>query len=56
MKTHSTAIAQIPGVRSQHTLALDSSKIDFFNVPTMKTDFAAEHGEMLDLREWTMPR
>ena len=56
VKTHDHAIAQISGVRSQHTLALDSSKIDFFNVPTMKTDFAAEHGEMLDLREWTMPR
>jgi hypothetical protein len=55
VRTHDFSLAQISAVRSQHTLALDRSHIDFFNLPLMRTDFMTEHGAVLDLREWTLP-
>lgn len=55
VKTHGFSLAQISSERSQHTLALDRSNIDYFNVPLMKTDFMIQNAAVLDLREWTMP-
>ncbi len=54
-RTHDYALAQICAERSQHTLALDASHIDYFNLPAMKTDFMVDSGAVLDLREWFLP-
>ena len=51
-KTHDKAIADISVLRSQHTLASDSSNIYFYNLPDMKADFMAYDGAVLDMREW----
>jgi hypothetical protein len=55
VRTHDFSLAEISVVRAQHTLAMDRSHIDFFNLPPMRTDFMTEHGAVLDLREWTLP-
>lgn len=55
VKTHGFSVAQVAAVRSQHTLAMDRSNIDYFNIPLMKTDFMIQNAAVLDLREWTMP-
>lgn len=54
-RTHDYSVAQICAERSQHTLALDASHIDYFNLPSMKTDFMVDSGAVLDLREWFLP-
>jgi len=54
-KTHGTSIADISVIRTQHTLASDSSNIYFHNLPEMKADFMAYNGAVLDLREWDSP-
>jgi opacity protein-like surface antigen len=55
VRTHDYSVAQITAERSQHTLALDASHIDYFNLPSMKTDFMVDSGAVLDLREWLLP-
>jgi hypothetical protein len=55
VRTHDFSVAQIVAERSQHTLALDGSHIDFYNLPKMKADFMVDSGAVLDLREWMLP-
>jgi len=55
VRTHDFSVAQICAERSQHTLALDASHIDYYNVASMKTDFMVDSGAVLDLREWMLP-
>jgi hypothetical protein len=52
VKTHDKAIADISAINHQHTLATDASDIYFYNIPTMKTDFMAFNGSVLDMRDW----
>ncbi|KTD22733.1 Protein of uncharacterised function (DUF2807) [Legionella lansingensis] len=52
VKTHDKAVADIAAVNRQHTLATDASDIYFYNIPTMKTDFMAYQGSVLDMRDW----
>ncbi len=54
-KTHDCSTADISVVEKQHTLALDSSNIYFYNLPEMKADFMAYNGSVLDMREWESP-
>jgi hypothetical protein len=54
-KTHGRSIADISVIRTQHTLASDSSNIYFYNIPVMKADFMAYNGSVLDMREWESP-
>lgn len=51
-KTHGNSIADISVLKTQHTLASDSSNIYFHNLPEMKADFMAFNGSVLDMREW----
>ncbi|WED43049.1 GIN domain-containing protein [Legionella cardiaca] len=51
VKTHNKAIADVAAVKRQHTLATDASDIYFYNIPTMKTDFMAYNGSVLDMRD-----
>lgn len=53
-KTHDHAIAEIATLSRQHTLALDASDIYFYNLPTMRTDFMAKNGAVLDMRDWEL--
>ena len=55
VKTHNQSLAEIAAVNKQHTLASDNSDIHFFNIPSMKTDFMAFNGAVLDMRDWNMP-
>ena len=55
VKTHNKSQADIFAVNSQHTLATDTSNIYFYNLATMKADFMAYNGSVLDLREWDRP-
>lgn len=54
VKTHDKAIAELSAVRRQHTLATDASDIYFYNIPTMRTDFMAFNGAVLDMRDWDL--
>lgn len=54
VRTYDHALAQISAERSQHTLALEYSHIDYFEEPAYRADFMTDHGAVLDLREWTM--
>ncbi|KTD07578.1 GIN domain-containing protein [Legionella jamestowniensis] len=54
VKTHDKAVAEISAVRRQHTLATDASDIYFYNIPSMKTDFMAYNGAVLDMRDWDL--
>lgn len=51
VKTHGKSIAEIAAVKRQHSLATDASDIYFYNLPTMKTDFMAFNGAVLDMRD-----
>ena len=51
-KTHDNSVADISVIKTQHTLASDSSNIYFHNLPDMKADFMAYNGAVLDMREW----
>ncbi|WP_242604065.1 GIN domain-containing protein [Legionella jordanis] len=53
VKTHDHSVADISAVNHQHTLATDASDIYFYNVPTIKTDFMAYNGSVLDMRDWS---
>ena len=50
VKTHNQSVAEISAVKRQHTLASDTSDIHFYNIPTMKADFMANNGAVLDMR------
>lgn len=50
VKTHNNAIAEMSAVSHQHTLATDASEIRFYNLPTMRADFMALDGAVLDMR------
>lgn len=54
VKTHDHAIAELSAIKRQHTLATDASDIYFYNIPTMKTDFMAYSGAVLDMRDWSV--
>lgn len=54
VKTRDKAVAEISAVRRQHTLATDASDIYFYNIPTMRTDFMAYNGAVLDMRDWSL--
>lgn len=56
VKTHDKSVAEISAVKRQHTLASDKSDILFYNIPTMKTDFMAYDGAVLDMRDLRPPR
>jgi hypothetical protein len=55
VKTHNASLAEISAVKRQHTLATDVSDIQFYNIPTLKTDFMAYNGAVLDMRDWNNP-
>jgi hypothetical protein len=55
VKTHNNSKADIAVVHSQHTLAKDASNIYFYNLATMKANFMADDGSVLDMREWDRP-
>ena len=55
VKTFGKSRAEISAVNRQHTLASDASDIYFYNIPTMRTDFMAFNGSVLDMRDWRMP-
>ncbi len=52
VKTHGHSEADITTIKRQHTLALDSSNIYFYNLPDMKADFMGFSGSVLDMRPW----
>lgn len=55
VKTHNNSIAKISVTKNQHTLAQDRSDIHYYFLPKTKTDFMAENGAILDMREWEQP-
>lgn len=55
VKTHGKSVAEISAVKRQHTLASDASDIHFYNIPTMKADFMAYDGAVLDMRDLGLP-
>lgn len=55
VKTHDYSVAEIAVTQHQHTLALDASDIRYYNLPTMKTDFLAGDGAVLDMRHFDTP-
>lgn len=55
VKTHDLSVATIVATKHQHTLAMDSSDIYFYNLPQTKTDFMAHDGSVLDMRDWNDP-
>lgn len=55
IKTHNKSVAEITAVKRQHTLAKDTSDIHFYHIPTIKTDFMANAGAVLDMRDLGVP-
>ena len=55
VKTHDKSVAEISAVKRQHTLASDTSDILFYNIPSMKADFMAYDGAVLDMRDLHTP-
>lgn len=55
VKTHDKSVAEISAVKRQHTLASDASDIHFYNIPSMKADFMAYDGAVLDMRDLGLP-
>lgn len=55
VKTFGHSLAEISAVHRQHTLASDSSDIHFYNISTMRTDFLAFDGAVLDMRDLRLP-
>ena len=55
VKTHNKSVAEISAVKRQHTLATDTSDIHFYNLPTLKADFMAFDGAVLDMRDLSAP-
>lgn len=54
-KTQNQSEADIDVVKAQHSLASGTSNIYFYDLPTMRADFMAENGSVLDMREWERP-
>lgn len=52
VKTYDDAIADIAVVSTQHTLASDSSTINYFELPHDETNFMAFNGSVLDVHAW----
>ncbi|MDF1756818.1 MAG: DUF2807 domain-containing protein [Legionellaceae bacterium] len=55
VKTHGMSEADISVTRNQHVLAKDKSNVYYYYLPEAKTDFMAEEGSVLDMREWERP-
>lgn len=55
VKTHDQAIADLNALNRQHTLATNVSNIYFYNLPSLRTDFMANDGSVLDLRDLSDP-
>ncbi len=55
VKTHNKSVAEMNAARRQHTLATDSSDIHFYDIPTLKADFMAFQGAVLDMRDLGYP-
>lgn len=55
VKTHGKSVAEISAVKRQHTLASNTSDVQFFNIPVMKADFMADDGAALDMRDLGVP-
>lgn len=55
VKTHDQSVAIMVATKHQHTLATGASDIYFYNLPTTKTDFMADNGSVLDMRDWNNP-
>ncbi len=51
IKTFDHSVADITTTKTQHTLASGASNIYVHNLPTMKADFMALNGSILDMRE-----
>lgn len=56
IKTHDRTIAEISTINKQHTLASDASDIRFYNLPTLRSDFMAFNGSVLDMRNWSVAK
>jgi len=54
VKTHQHAIADISTTARQHTLAMDASDVYFYNLPPFLSNFMAENGAVLDMRDWDL--
>lgn len=52
VKTHDRSEADIATVFSQHTLAMDTSNIYYYKLPSLRANFMAENGAALDMRDW----
>ncbi len=50
VKNNGEAVSDISVIDIQHTLARDRSDIYFYNLPSMRTDFMARNGAVLDMR------
>lgn len=55
VKTHNQSVAEVAAISHQHTLATDTSDIRFYHLPTMRTDFMAFEGAVLDMRDLSRP-
>ena len=54
VKTHDHALAELMTTSRQHTLALDASDIYFYNLSPYRTDYMAQNGAVLDMRDWEL--
>ena len=54
VKTHDHALAELMTTSRQHTLALDASDIYFYNLSRYLTDYMAQNGAVLDMRDWAL--
>lgn len=50
VKTNDEAISDIAVIETQHTLARDRSDIYYYHLPSLRTDFMARNGAVLDMR------
>ena len=55
VKTHHKSVAEMSAVKRQHTLAMDTSDIHFYNLSTLRTDYMADQGAVLDMRDHGTP-
>lgn len=52
VKTSDQSIAKINAVKSQHSFATGRSDIYHYDTAMMRSDFMAENGAVLDMRDW----
>lgn len=50
VKTYNKSVADITALKTQHTLASNTSNIYFYNPADIKTDFMAHNGAVLDMQ------